>query len=108
MTIRKSQRVDVTPGQIAEEVAGEARSMFPDDPALQAGTGIALPGVVSRYEQFFDAFADVVCSRVPHASRGFVLAVADHAGVAPADWYCRVMREVDSDRGKHSGFRGSR
>lgn len=108
MTIRWSSNAGVSPECIAEEVREDALRLFPSEPALQAVTGLSLPGVVSRYEQFFDAFADVVRARVPHASREFVLAVASHAGVAPADWYYRVMREVDSDRGKHSGFRGGR
>lgn len=108
MTIRKSQRTGVTPGQTAEEVAGEACSMFPGDPALQAGTGIALPGVESRYEDFFEQFTALVCSRVRHAGLGFVLEVAEHAGVAPADWYRLAMREVDSGRDQTSAVRNRR
>lgn len=105
MTIRRSQSAGVTPGQTAEEVAREARSMFPGDPALQAGTGISLPGVEQRYEEFFDQFTALVCSRVRHAGRGFVLEVAEHAGVAPADWYRLAMREVDSGRDQPSAVR---
>ena len=108
MTIRKSQGIGVTPDQTAKEVAGEARSMFPDDPALQAGSGIALPGVESRYEEFFDQFTALVCSRVRHAGREFVLEVAEHAGVAPADWYRLAMRGVDSGRDQTSAVRSRR
>ena len=67
--------------------------LFPDAPALERGTGRAIPGAGQAYSDYLEEFAAAVRAEVPHASRSFVLRVAELVRVSLADWLRRVMRE---------------
>lgn len=93
MTVRRGRAVTSTPEAVAQLLREPALQQLPVAPALEAGTGMALPGATGRYELFFAELLAEVEAEVPHATRSFGLEVARLAGVSLADWYRLVMRE---------------